>query len=99
MGAESDAVCGAGYGERGDERTNTRDGYRRREWDTRAGSISLAIPKGQLPDGRSPRQDCGACSGGTGRYPERCGFARTGCATPTGPNWPLPGWTCWRGGN
>jgi putative transposase len=38
-------VCGAGYGERGDERTNTRDGYRRREWDTRAGSISLAIPK------------------------------------------------------
>jgi putative transposase len=45
MGAEADAVCGAGYGERSGERMNTRNGYRRREWDTRAGSISLAIPK------------------------------------------------------
>ena len=45
MGAEADAVCGAAYGERSAERTNTRNGYRRREWDTRAGSISLAIPK------------------------------------------------------
>jgi transposase-like protein len=45
MGAEADAVCGAGYGERSDQRTNTRNGYRRREWDTRAGSVSLAIPK------------------------------------------------------
>ena len=45
MGAEADAVCGAAYGERSGERTNTRNGYRRREWDTRAGSIGLAIPK------------------------------------------------------
>jgi transposase-like protein len=45
MGAEADAVCGAAYGERSDERMNTRNGYRRRDWDTRAGSISLAIPK------------------------------------------------------
>jgi len=45
MGAEADAVCGAGYGQRSEERTSTRNGYRRREWDTRAGSISLAIPK------------------------------------------------------
>jgi transposase-like protein len=45
MGAGADAVCGAGYGERSDERRNTRNGYRRRDWDTRAGSISLAIPK------------------------------------------------------
>ncbi len=45
MGAEADAVCGAAYGERSDERRNTRNGYRRREWDTRAGSIDLAIPK------------------------------------------------------
>jgi len=45
MGAEADAVCGAGYGERSAERTSTRNGYRRRDWDTRAGSISLAIPK------------------------------------------------------
>jgi transposase-like protein len=45
MGAEADAVCGAGYGDRSQERRNTRNGYRRREWDTRAGSIELAIPK------------------------------------------------------
>src|SRR5215471_10836491 len=45
MGAEAEAICGAGYGERSQERTNTRNGYRRRDWDTRAGSISLAIPK------------------------------------------------------
>ena len=45
MSAEAEAVCGAGYGERSDERRNTRNGYRRREWDTRAGSIELAIPK------------------------------------------------------
>src|SRR6201986_4011952 len=45
MGAEAEAVCGAGYGERSAERRNTRNGYRHREWDTRAGSIDLAIPK------------------------------------------------------
>ena len=45
MSAEADAVCGAGYGERSDERINSRNGYRAREWDTRAGTIELAIPK------------------------------------------------------
>jgi hypothetical protein len=42
MSAEADAICGAGYGERSEERQNTRNGYRRREWGTRAGSIDLA---------------------------------------------------------
>jgi transposase-like protein len=45
MGAEADAVCGAEYGMRSSERTNTRNGYRSRKWDTRAGTIELAIPK------------------------------------------------------
>src|SRR5215216_5609434 len=45
MSADADAVCGAGYGQRNPDRTNTRNGYRRRGWDTRAGSIDLAIPK------------------------------------------------------
>jgi putative transposase len=45
MSADTDAVCGAGYGQRSTERTDTRNGYRRRGWDTRAGSIDLAIPK------------------------------------------------------
>jgi hypothetical protein len=34
MGAEADAVCGAEYGVRSDDGINTRNGYRRREWDT-----------------------------------------------------------------
>jgi putative transposase len=45
MGAEADAVCGAPFGERSAERRNTRNGYRARDWDTRAGTIDLAIPK------------------------------------------------------
>ena len=45
MGAEAQALCGAEYGERSSERTNSRNGYREREWDTRVGSMTLAIPK------------------------------------------------------
>ena len=45
MSAEVDAVCGAEYGERSDERTNSRNGYRHRDWDPRAGTVELAIPK------------------------------------------------------
>jgi putative transposase len=45
MSADADAVCGAGYGQRSPDRRNTRNGYRQRGWDTRAGSIDLAIPK------------------------------------------------------
>jgi transposase-like protein len=45
MSADADAVCGAAYGERSLERVNSRNGYRAREWDTRAGTVELAIPK------------------------------------------------------
>ncbi len=45
MSAEADAVCGAPYGARDEARTNRRNGYRGREWDTRAGTVELAIPK------------------------------------------------------
>jgi putative transposase len=45
MGEEADAICGAPYGERSDERTNRRNGYRTRAWDTRTGTIDLAVPK------------------------------------------------------
>jgi transposase-like protein len=45
MGAEAEALCGAGYGERSPERLNRRNGYREREWDTRVGTIELAVPK------------------------------------------------------
>jgi transposase-like protein len=45
MEAEAGALCGAECGERTPERANSRNGYRQRTWDTRAGTIDLAIPK------------------------------------------------------
>ena len=45
MDADVEVRCNAGYGEVTPERVNSRNGYRLREWDTRAGTIELAIPK------------------------------------------------------
>ena len=45
MSAEASMQCQAGYGERTDERVNSRNGYRDRRWDTRVGTIELAVPK------------------------------------------------------
>src|SRR3954465_1395219 len=45
MSAEADAVCGAGHGERSEQRVNHRNGYRHRDFDTRAGTLDVAIPK------------------------------------------------------
>jgi putative transposase len=45
MDADVEVACNAGYGEVTPERVNSRNGYRRREWDTRAGTVELAIPR------------------------------------------------------
>ena len=45
LSAQADAVCGAEYGSRSTERVNSRNGYRHRDLDTRAGTIDVAIPK------------------------------------------------------
>ena len=45
MSAQASLQCGAGLGERTDERVNSRNGYRHRPWDTRVGTIDLAVPK------------------------------------------------------
>lgn len=45
MSAEADALCGAGYNERSPERVNSRNGYRARRFDTRAGTLNLEVPK------------------------------------------------------
>jgi transposase-like protein len=45
MAAEVDAVVGAGWGEVTPERVSQRNGYRQRPFDTRVGTIDLAIPK------------------------------------------------------
>jgi transposase-like protein len=45
MSAEADAVCGAAYGTVSEERVNRRNGYRSRDFDTRVGTLELAVPK------------------------------------------------------
>ena len=45
MELETEALCGAGHGERSENRTNLRNGYRDRDWHTRAGTVELRIPK------------------------------------------------------
>ena len=45
MAAEVDVLTGAGWGEVSAERTKYRNGYRQRPFDTRVGTIELAIPK------------------------------------------------------
>jgi putative transposase len=45
MELEVGARTGAGYGEKSSERLAQRNGYRDRDWQTRAGSVELRIPK------------------------------------------------------
>ena len=45
MSAEADAVCGAPYGMPSPDRVNVRNGYRHRDFDTRAGTLDLSIPR------------------------------------------------------
>jgi putative transposase len=45
MELDVEGRCGAGYDEKSTERINSRNGYRDRSWETRAGSVELKIPK------------------------------------------------------
>ena len=45
MALEVESLTGAAPGERSPERTNQRNGYRERDWETRAGTVELRIPK------------------------------------------------------
>jgi len=45
MELEAETACGAGHGERSENRTNLRNGYRDRDWHTRVGTVELRIPK------------------------------------------------------
>jgi transposase-like protein len=50
MELETEALCGAGHGERSPERMNQRNGYRDRDWQTRAGTVELVDPlRGSTP--------------------------------------------------
>ncbi len=45
MEIDVEGRCGAGYDEKSAERTNSRNGFRDRTWETRAGAVELNIPK------------------------------------------------------
>jgi transposase-like protein len=45
MALEVEAKTGAGYGEKSPARLAQRNGYRERDWQTRAGAVELRIPK------------------------------------------------------
>ncbi|WP_413098307.1 transposase [Streptomyces sp. Inha503] len=54
MSADADAVCGAEYGQVSEERVNHRNGYRPREWDTRAGTEPVAFSFGLRSNDGAP---------------------------------------------
>ena len=45
MAMEVGCLTGAAYGEKNPERLVQRNGYRDRDWQTRAGTVELRIPK------------------------------------------------------
>ena len=45
MDMDAESLCAAAYGERSPDRQNSRNGYRERVWETRAGTVDLKIPK------------------------------------------------------
>ena len=45
MDAEVESLTGAEFGERSDDRLNSRNGYRTRPWHTGVGTVPVAIPK------------------------------------------------------
>jgi putative transposase len=45
MEMEVEGLTGAAHGERSVTRVNQRNGYRERAWETRVGTVDLAIPK------------------------------------------------------
>ena len=77
MSAQASMQCGAGYGERTEERENSRNGYRHRPWDTRVGTIDLAVPKLRRgvysPEFLLDAAPAGRAGAGGGDLPGLCG--------------------------
>ncbi|MDX6263306.1 MAG: putative transposase [Kribbellaceae bacterium] len=93
MAAEADAICGAPYRSRSQDRVNARNGYRLRDWDTRVGTIEVAIPKlrsGFVLAGRwwSPVICWGSRPGGWSGWSRPWGSP--GCRSRRSARWPRP---------
>lgn len=43
--ADADQICGTGYGAISDDRVNRRNGYRDRDFDTRADTVDVKLSK------------------------------------------------------
>lgn len=54
--ARTGALTGAGIGEKDPERLVQRNGYRERDWQTRAETVELRIPKLSFPGFLEPRR-------------------------------------------
>lgn len=81
MELEVGAVTGAVYGEKNPARRVQRNGYRDRDWETRAGTVELRIPKlrkgsyfpgfpeprrmAECPQGGAQRQGADGCHSGS----------------------------------
>ena len=84
-------VCGAAYAARDEARTTRRNGYRRRDLDTRVGTLGVAAPKlcgSYLPEWlleRRRRAEGGAHLGGGAQLPAE------GLHPPDGPAGAVPG--------
>ncbi|MGW5301378.1 transposase [Rhodococcus aetherivorans] len=77
MGAEADALCGAGYGQRSDERVNVRNGYWHRDF-APPRTASRAVPPPASAPSTWPSRSCG-----------RDRTSPTGCSNAaSGPNVP-----------
>lgn len=60
MECKVENLCDAGFNQRSDERSNHRNGYWPRRWETRAGAVDLKVsklPKGSyIPASLEPRK-------------------------------------------
>ena len=66
MELEVESLTGAPHGARNPDRLTHRNGYRERDWETRAGTVELRIPK--LPAG--PRSSAPGCPATDRRCPD-----------------------------
>ena len=78
MDADVEVACNAGYGEVSPDRVNSRNGYRRRDWDTRAGRSSWRSPSSV--GGRTSRASWSTAVAPSGRT----------WTTPARTSWPSP---------